>query len=242
MKKIFAGVLFGSVLLTGCTTTNENIPMQPKPDLQRAAQINADLAITYASRDMLDRAKEKLIRAHELDPSIPSVYYAEGFYYQQLGMPKQAERAYQRALSMAPNDPQAVNFYAQFSCHYPQGYARANQLFQRSITLPRNTSLGETFTLYGDCLNRQGNIAEAKEMYERALRLGGNFPAANLALAQIEFNEKNYPRAEQYINAFIRQVGFTRENLTLKLDILQAQGKVSEAAQVRLKLNSLDIN
>ena len=242
MRKITLGLL-SALLITGCASNNDsNIPMQPKPDLKRAAQINADLAITYASRNMLDRSKEKLLKAHELDASLPSVYYAEGFYYQHLGMPKQAEKAYQRALSMDPANPQAVNFYAQFSCQYPQGYERANQLFQRSIMLPRNITLGETFTLYGDCLNRQGNVTQAKIMYQRAIALGGNFPAANLALAQIDFNEKDYPAAERYIDAFIRQVGFSRENLTLKMQILQAQGKKNEAAQVRLKLNSLDVN
>ena len=77
---------------------------EAKVDYQKAAKINAGLAIVYIKRGMLDRAKEKLVKARSQSDRIAELYYAEGLYYQKLGRFKTAENSYQQAISMAPKD------------------------------------------------------------------------------------------------------------------------------------------
>jgi len=139
-------------------TQGESSATETKVDYQKAAKINAELAIVYTKRGMLDRAKEKLVKARSQSDKVAALYYAEGLYYQKLGRLKAAENFYQQAISMAPKDYHAYNFYAQFLCRHKKDYVQANSLFQQSIALVDNIDLSTTFTLYGECLLQQGQI------------------------------------------------------------------------------------
>ncbi|MBK2124469.1 hypothetical protein [Fangia hongkongensis] len=232
------------VLLTACSSTNKkqeaNIPEAPVVNYQKAAVLNAKLAIVYTQRGMLDRAKEKLLKAKSQDADIPEIYYAEGLYYQTLGMNDIAEPFFKKALSMAPKDYQAYNFYAQFLCEARQQYRAAEMLYQKSILLPRNVNLAETFTLYGQCLLVQHKEDAAKKMFERAINQGISSSYAYWELAVINEKEGNYTQALSMVNEYITRAGNTKEALTLKMNILQHLGRNNEAATLRLLLNSKD--
>ncbi|WP_440615316.1 tetratricopeptide repeat protein [Cysteiniphilum sp. 6C5] len=236
-----AGLFISIAMIAGCASNSKqlpDIPEAPTVDYAKAAKINAELAVVYAQREMLDRAKEKLLKAKSQDANVPTIYYAEGLYYQNLGMPELAARAYEKALRMAPDDFQAYNFYAQFLCMDKHQYQQANHLFQRSIVLPKNINLAETFTLYGRCLLEQGDSKQAKRYFEKAIDQGAGSTLSYWELAQLEYHEKDYKDALSMVNRYIELAGKTQENIKLKMDILQALGNYNEAATLRLQLSS----
>ena len=237
---VLAIVLIIFLTLEGCSATHQPsaIPDEVKIDYAAAARINAQLAIVYAQRGMLDRSKEKLLKAQSQDADIPEVYYAQGLYYQNLGMGNFAEKAYQQALNMAPNDYQAYNLYARFLCDMKKDFVKANKLFQQSIVLKKNDNLEETFTLYGRCLLKQSKIVQAKEAFYHAIKQGDDNSAAYWELANIEYHEGNYKEAKKLVDRFIQMAGKTKESLSLKMKILQKLGEGNKAATIRLQLSS----
>ena len=209
-----------------------------KVDYQKASKINAELAIVYTQRGMLDRAKEKLVKARSQGDNVAELYYAEGLYYQKLGRFEVAEKSYQKAIEMAPKDYQAYNFYAQFLCHHKQNYAKANRLFQQSMELMSNINLSTTFTLYGQCLLQQKSIKAATKIFYHAIENDSNAAEAYWELANIYYQASDYRQAEIMINFFILLAGNTAKNLTLKMHILEKLGKNNDAATIRLQLSS----
>ena len=229
------------IFISGCANNSRALPDIPEKvqvDYQKAATINAELAVVYAQREMLDRAKEKLLKAKSQDANVPAIYYAEGLYYQNLGMPDRADSSYKKALQMAPNDFQAYNFYAQFLCMDKHQYQTANKLFKHSIILSGNINLAETFTLYGRCLLQQGDKRQAKKYFEKAIDQGAGSALSYWELARLEYYEKDYQEALKMINRYIELSGKTEENVMLKMQILQALGRYNEAATLRLQLSS----
>lgn len=219
-------------------TPAESLATETKVDYQKAAKINAELAIVYTKGGMLDRAKEKLVKARSQSDKVAALYYAEGLYYQKLGRLQVAENAYQQAISMAPKDYHAYNFYAQFLCRHKKDYVKANRLFQQSIALVDNIDLSTTFTLYGECLLQQGKIKAATKTFHQAIENDSNAAKAYWELANIYYRANNYKQAEGMINIFIALAGNSAKNLTLKMHILERLGKNNEAATIRLQLSS----
>ncbi|WP_119344718.1 tetratricopeptide repeat protein [Facilibium subflavum] len=233
--------IFTLLLFSGCTTSTTKempVPETPSVDYTKAAKINAQLAIVYTQRGMLDRAKEKLLKAESQDDNIAQVFYAKGLYYQYLGLMDTAKDAFQKALYMASEDPQAYNFYAQFLCGVQKDFSYANQLFQKAIVLRTNTKLAETFSLYGQCLLLQGKTRQAKTAFLNAIKQSNNAPAAYWELANIEYADKQYQSALDFIDRYIQLEGKTKESLTLKMNILQKLGQDNKAATIRLQLSS----
>lgn len=236
-----AGLCVSVAVMSSCASNTKqlpDVPEAPQVNYAKAASINAELAVVYAQREMLDRAKEKLLKAKSQDPNVPAIYYAEGLYYQNLGMPDIAEKAYKKALYMAPGDFQAYNFYAQFLCMDKHQYQEANKLFQESIVLPANVNLAETFTLYGRCLLQQGHLQQAKQYFRKAIDQGAGSTLSYWELAKLEYQEKDYKDALSMVNRYMELSGKTEESGQLKLEILQALGRYDEAATLRLQLSS----
>ncbi|WP_116963857.1 tetratricopeptide repeat protein [Fastidiosibacter lacustris] len=236
------GLLLLVMVLTSCASNTKSlsgVPEEVQVNYEKAAKINAQLAVVYAQRQMLDRAKEKLLKAKSQDRNVATIYYAEGLYYQNLGMPDKAEASYQKALHMAPSDFQAYNFYAQFLCTNKHQYDRANAFFKESISLSSNVNLAETFTLYGRCLLAQENYKLAQTFFEKAIDQGSSGSTlAYWELAQLEYQQKEYQDALTRINRYIELAGKTQESIRLKMDILQALGQYNEATSLRLQLSS----
>ena len=235
-------LLWPVLVLAGCATNNKaptvEIPEKPPVNHEKAAKINAELSITYTQRGMLDRAKEKLLKAESQDDGIAEVYYAKGYYYQNLGMPDIAQSAYQKGLRVAPSDFKSYNFYAQFLCQDKDDYAQASQLFQKSISLPDNTNLAQTFTLYGQCLLKAGEIANAQDAFIQATKQGAGSSEAYWELANIYYQRQQNELALAAVNKYLGLVGKNTNALRLKMNTLQRLGQDNKAATIRLQLSS----
>lgn len=208
------------------------------PDMQKAAKNNAALAIIYSERGMLDRAREKLMKAESQDGNLVEVYYARGYYYQKLEFFKLAEKAYRQALIKAPDNDEALNFYAQFLCRYRHEYGEAEKLFRRSVFAPDNTNLATTFLLWGQCELIQNKPDEAELLFKKSIAQGGKNSEAYWHLAQIYAEKGQNEQALKMLNDYIARVGESRESLKLKITLLNRLGRSDEAAALRLQITS----
>lgn len=210
----------------------------PEPNYQKAARINAQLAIEYIDAGLMDMGKRKLLKARQQDSSLPKVHYALGLYYQNLGRARKAEASFKRALSLAPDNTEALNQYAHFLCR--QGdIEQSKRLFKRSLALLRNDQLGITYKLYALCLLKQKNaVDKAQSLFKKALKQNPGLSQPYLQLARIHTQKKQYDKANQMLKKYFDVARPTRQTLKLALQIAKHLNQKNKAATLRLLLNS----
>ncbi|MCF6767843.1 tetratricopeptide repeat protein [Thiotrichales bacterium 19S11-10] len=215
-----------------------NAQVEVKPDYKRAAMLNAELGIHYIKEGMLDFAKRKILKAQSQDDSLAVVHYAMGFYFQESGNMQQAQKSYEKALSIASNNPTAILYYASFLCAKGQ-YQQAANYFDQVISLKDNTILGESYQAYALCAKSQLKLAEAKKLFDMALKQNPDLPLSYYQLAQINYLEGNYQKSDQLMRYYQNNYTQTIPSLTLEMNIAEKLGQGGRAASLRLRIASM---
>jgi len=83
------GVLTAVIILTGCVTTKTPRLNDSHAQADAAAD-NVQLALAYMQEGNLARAKEKLDRAMQEDPTNPNVHSVYGQFYEKINDQKKA--------------------------------------------------------------------------------------------------------------------------------------------------------
>ncbi|BCD90399.1 pilus assembly protein PilF [Francisella halioticida] len=231
-------------------TAEYTVPIntQKEADYKKAAELYAELAITYTSEGYLDRAKEKLIRAETLQKdhgyNLAIVGYAAGYYYQNIGVNSVAGKYYRDTVDDHSKNFEAINFYAQFLCKDKNQYTQAEELFDRSFYLSNNDNMAQTLFLYSECAYKQGNKAQALKLMLRANKFRTDYRSAKLKLAQMYFEEKEYTKCYKVIYSMKNdnQFFYNRKVLELRLKLAEYANNKNEIATIKLILSSSDYN
>jgi Tfp pilus assembly protein PilF len=114
--------LLSVVLLSGCassprSTSNDELPTtSDRTDNQRRASIRLQLAVGYYQQGQWQTALDEAKQAIQIDPNLTDAYTMAALTYTELGQTRLAEEHYQRAMTLAPNDPDLNNNYGWFLC------------------------------------------------------------------------------------------------------------------------------
>lgn len=249
LKGLLLIVLSGT-LLFGCASKNDpeanklsalqqaELEQTIEPDYTKAAEINAQLGINYLSKNLIDLAKTKIMKAQSQDDSLSVVHYAMGLYYSKLGNVDLARNAFKRAIDIDPKNYQALTYYAQFLCQQDQ-YDRAETLFRESLALPANDGMGATYELYGVCTLRYTNdIDKAIMLFRKALMLNPTLISSYYLLAQTYYDERRYEEANKMLNEYLSRATVSKQSLELEMKISEGLGKQDRVATIRLILDS----
>lgn len=221
---------------------------QKKADYKKATELYAELAITYASEGYLDRAKQKLIRAQDLQKKhgydLAIVGYAAGYYYQSIGVNPVAEKYYRDTVDDHSKSFEAINFYAQFLCKEKSEYSQAEELFNKSLYLSDNDDMAQTLFLYSECMYKQGNKDQALKLMIRADKFRTDYRSAKLRMAQMYFERKEYKKCYKVIYSMKddNQFFYNRKVLELRLKLAEYANNTNEIATIKLILSSSDYN
>ncbi|WP_183384941.1 type IV pilus biogenesis/stability protein PilW [Halomonas stenophila] len=215
-------LLAGALWLTGCAT-------QPGTSTPAAAE-TADpvaaytrLGVAYLERNNLPRALSALDRALELDPEAPEALQAMAMVYQRQGEAALADEAFRQALRSAPDLTRARNNYAAFL--YDQGRIReACQQLERATEDTQYANRAQLFTNLGQCQRELGDTRAARESLARAQSIDPRRPGSYLRLAELEYEQGHYARAERELETYRRLAGTTAAARRLARDIAQARG------------------
>ncbi|MED7789401.1 CDC27 family protein [Francisella sp. 19X1-34] len=221
---------------------------EKKANFKEATKLYAELAITYASEGYLDRAKDRLIRAQNLEKQhgydLAIVGYAAGFYYQTIGVNSIAEKYYSDTVDDHSNNFEAINFYAQFLCKERSDYKQAEKLFDKSLYLSDNDDMAQTLFLYSECVYKQGNKDRALKLMIRANKFRSNYRSAKLRLAQMYFERKEYKKCYRIIYSMKddKEFFYNKKVLDLRLKLAEYANNRSEIATIKLILSSSGYN
>jgi type IV pilus assembly protein PilF len=225
-----------AALVAGCA--GSPVPPQPSRDTQsqsddaviaemgspRArARAHTDLAAAYYELGKMAIALDEARIALAADASYAPAYNVLGLVHMDLKENREAEASFERALSIAPNDPDANHNYGWFLCQTGREQ-QAGRYFLAAVRNPLYATPHKSFAVAGACALRRNDEAEAIDYFERALRVEPNFMAAVLPLAQLRYRRGELDAARTLVARFNRQGEATAESLWLALRVERRLG------------------
>jgi type IV pilus assembly protein PilF len=179
---------------------------------EKRASIRLQLAIGYYQDRKYEIALDEVKQAIAADPEFADAYGVRALIYASMGELVLADENFQRALKLAPRNPELSNNYGSFLCQNgkpAQGIALFDAaLKNRAYQSPLNALLNA-----GSCSLRMKNYEAAERYLLEALRLDPDLPTTNANLARVYFERRDMQRAGFFIN---------RLKAAAKLDTLPA--------------------
>jgi type IV pilus assembly protein PilF len=180
---------------------------------EKRASIRLQLAIGYYQEGKLEIALDEVKQAIAADPDFADAYGVRALIYSGLGQYALADENYQRALKLAPRNPELANNYGSFLCQGGGNPAQAMTYFDTALKNPAYQTPVSALVNAGHCSVKLKEFANAERYLLEALRYSPDLAAANAGLARIYFERRDYMRASFFIN---------RLTAVAKLDTLSA--------------------
>jgi len=167
--------LLSVMLVAGCSTSGStqvagNSRPTPADPLSRA-RIHTELAALYFQQGSMKTALEELASAVRIDPQYAPAYSVYGLVYMQLGERTQANDSFQKAIALAPNDPDIRNNYGLFLCDAQQYAAGLTQL-NLALANPLYGTPAKALVTAARCAQAMGDNTLAATYRQRASALG----------------------------------------------------------------------
>jgi len=175
-----ARVLLLLALLAGVVPIAGAEQSMTREQRKQAAEINAQLAITYLKQGDLASARDKIDRALEQDPKTADTQMVAGFVYDRLGEDRKAQGHFEEAVKLAGKDnPDVLNNAAVFECRKGDK-RRGVEFFLRAAESPLYRTPEAAYTNAGHCARANGDAKDAERYFRQAL---AEHPADHLAKA-----------------------------------------------------------
>jgi type IV pilus assembly protein PilF len=217
------------LLLAGCAAPQPEGPdtgtiVGEVGDPRNRARVHTELASAYYERGNMGVALEELRLATVADSSYAPAYSMYGLVYADLKETSKAEDSFQRALRLAPNDPDINHSYGRFLCLSGREKESIG-FFLQAIRNPLYASPGRSYSAAGFCSMRMKNTKDAEEFFVRALKLDADDPLALLQLSQIRYGQGNMADARKLVARHLKLASPSPESLWLAVRIERKSGE-----------------
>ena len=215
------------LLLSGCGGMKSQ-------DTDKSAKVHTELAGLYFERDRMGVALSEIALALQADANYAPAFNVRGLIYMSLREDQKAETDFLQSLRLDKTDSEAQNNYGWFLCQ--RGKAKESIAhFMAALENPLYSTPERAYLNAGLCAQKAGNIKEAEDFLQRALRLQAEFPQALQAMAELKFFQGDYFSARHFIS-LLGSENLTAEQLWLGVRIEQSAGNANAAAGYALQL------
>jgi type IV pilus assembly protein PilF len=244
---LLAGSLPFVLVLPGCAT-NPTQQSEEAPSVQSGtitgeasdprnrARIHTELASLYYGRGNMAVALEELRVAQEADGNYATVYGMYGLVYMGLRENARAQESFERALRLAPTDPDINHNYGWFLCQTGHE-ADSIKYFLQAIRNPLYATPWRSYSAAGQCSLRRNDLKEAEDLFDRALKLEPDDPPSLLQMGVIRYRQGRMDEARRLVARYNKLVQPTSESLWLALRVERKLGDAvaegSYATQLR---------
>lgn len=220
-----------AALLSGCAgrPASEQAAEQPVSqqattnDASHRAKVHTELGGLYLSQGNLGVALEEARRALSADADYAPAYSLMGLVRMQLREEGPAEESYERAMKLAPADPEINNSFGWFLCQTGRE-KRSLQYFQTAIKSPLYATPSLPYTNAGICSLRLKDDKTAEDYFIKALRADGANQRALYFLAEIAYRQGRLAAARLNIAELHRVAEPSAETLWLAVRIERKLG------------------
>ena len=190
-------------------------------DATRRAQVHTALAGEYFARGNFRVALDETRLAIKDDPNFVQAYNMQGLVFMELREDVAAREAFDRALNLAPNNPEVLNNFGWYLCTR-NDTGRAVDMLKRAAADPLNPTPEKALLSLGLCYRRMDRNAEAEQALRQAVMIRPELIGALYNLAIVTYDRGAYEDANNYLNRYTR---ITQPNL----DALVLGVKISRA-------------
>jgi type IV pilus assembly protein PilF len=225
---------FAAVLLAGALTMAQ---AQEKTDLKKAAEANAQLALTYLRQGDLAAARDKIEKALKQDPNTPATQMAAGFVYDRLGETRKAKDHFERAVKLDRDNADVLNNAAVFLCR--QGDRKqGEEYFLRAAKSPLYRTPEVAYSNAGRCARADGRPKDAEKYFRDSLAIRPNQPDVLLEMADLLYQSQNNMSARAFLQRYAASAPATADSLLLGYRIESAMGEPAAAADYASRLRA----
>lgn len=222
MKPVLALVL-ATLLLGGCASsggafdgasTRELKTASDQSVQEKRASIRMQLAIGYYQDGKYEIALDEIKQAIAANPDAADAYGVRALIYTAMNETVLADENYQRALRLAPNNPDLANNYGSFLCGAGARPAQAMTYFEMALKNRMYATPISALVNAGNCSLKTKQFGAAEKYFTEALRYDPDLAQSNAGLGRAYYERRDYQRAGFYIN---------RLTTMSKLDALSAE-------------------
>lgn len=212
-------------------------------DPRNRARLHTELASLYYSRGNMSVALEELRTAVAADSTYALAYGLFGLVYMDLKENALAEQNFDRALRLAPNEPDINHNYGLYLCQTKRE-PESIKYFLQAIRNPLYPTPWRSYSAAGTCSMRVKNFKDADEFFQRALKLEPDEPASLLQLGEIRYQQGRFADARTLVARHNKVVTPSAESLWLAVRVERKTGQrtaeQSYATQLRRRYPASD--
>jgi len=225
LRRLTALVLALTLVLSGCSSS----PSQANIDKVEAAKTRISLGLTYLQNGNFAQAKANLDKALKFAPGLTDVHFALAYYYQTIDEVVLAEKSYQKALSIDPQNADLLNSYGAFLCL--QGlYPTAEKFLYKAIQSQQYSHAAASYENLAICSQAQANTKQAITHLETALSHDPTRIKSAYLLLELYVSEQNWPQAKKALTKYEKLGPVSKQTLEYASKIELALGN-NEAAK-----------
>ena len=222
-------VLFLATLLASCASVGRS-GSSGKAELattsdqtadQKRALIRMQLAVEYYEQGQMAVALDEIKKALQADPELADAYGVRALIYMNIAEPGLAEDNFQRALHLAPHNPDLSNNYGSFLCQNGRA-AESIAYFDAALKNRSYRSPANAFNNAGSCSLKANDLVNAERYLLQAYAMTPDLAATNANLALLYYKQRDYVRAGE----FVARLGKTAKLESLSADVVWLAIKV----------------
>jgi type IV pilus assembly protein PilF len=225
-RPALASLLFFAAFLGACVSNTavetRQVSSSSPTDARRRAEAHTGLAGEYFQRGNLTVALSETRLALADDPGYAPAHNMQGLVYMQLREDAPARAAFEKALSLDPNNPEVLNNYGWFLCTLQSDAARGVELMVRAANDTRYATPEKAFLSAGLCMRRLSRNAEAEDYLRRAVLIRPDLLSGLINLASITYERGALKEAENYLGRYNRIGSPSLDSLVLGVKIARA--------------------
>jgi type IV pilus assembly protein PilF len=181
-----------------------NEPQARPADPKYRAKIHTELAAAYYQAGNPAVALEEVRIALEADPDYVQAYSVRGLIRAQLKENAKAEEDFQRALRIAPKNPDINNNYGWFLCETGQP-RQSIQYFLNAVKDPLYETPEVAYANAGKCALKAGDMDGEQKYLLQSLRLAkSQAPETRYQLANVFYLRGNLDESKVYLNEAVK--------------------------------------
>jgi type IV pilus assembly protein PilF len=229
MPRLFvASVIVLLTVLSGCVTQNyENDSDTPVVESDSSdndmAMTRITLGLGYLNMGNTTQAKLNLEKAKRFSPNLSEVYTAFAHYYDVVGEPTLATNAYEKALSIDPENPDTLNNYGVFLCRNEQ-YEASEKYTLKAIKIPTYLMVSQSYENLALCQLKADDFVNAEKYFTKSIQHSPNRSSALLQMVRLQYALANYKKAETYLQRYEKATRrFKPDALALAYKVFEKQ-------------------
>lgn len=226
--QFFLTILWVICAISACVPVTPQVELTAEQIAEKArksAEIHTELAAAYYRRKQFQVALEEIDDALKANPDYAPAYNVLGLIHMTLNEDQLAQHNFERALKIAPKDPEAHNNYGWYLCQRaPKRIDEAIKHFMVAIRDPLYTTPEKSYTNAGICEMDRGQYKEAAAFFHNALLINAKYSPALIGLMELDVHNGKVELAKTKLTRHMKQFDLTPESLWLGIKIARETG------------------